>query len=293
MLGPLPVPASGQEPKLERLRSLFADMGSVLVCFSGGVDSALVLSVAHQVLGDKAVAMTAVSPSLAPSEKTLAIDVARQIGARHELVESHEIEDENYLANRTDRCFYCKSELYRLSVDKRALWGLGHIVNGTNLDDLGDYRPGLEAAKQAGVRSPLVEAEFRKSDIRRIGSLIGLSVWDKPAAACLSSRIPYGTRVTEERLAQIGALEAELHALGLRQVRVRWHAVSSTEGTVAGAIARIEVAEDELLRAFELREAIARAGKEHGFSYVTLDLQGYRMGSHNEVLAHKRLPVLV
>jgi uncharacterized protein len=248
--------------------------------------------VAHEVLGEKAVAMTAVSPSLAPGEKALAIDVARQIGARHELVESHEIEDENYLANHTDRCFHCKSELYKLSVDKRALWGLAHIVNGTNLDDLGDYRPGLEAAKRAEVRSPLVEAEFRKADIRRIAALVGLSVWDKPAAACLSSRIPYGTRVTRERLAQIGALEAELHALGLRQVRVRWHAVSSTEGTVGGAIARIEVAEDELGRAFELRGALARAGKQHGFSYVTLDLQGYRMGSHNEVLAGKRLPVL-
>jgi uncharacterized protein len=267
-------------------------MGSVLVCFSGGVDSAFVLSVAHEVLGDKAVAMTAVSPSLAPGEKALAIEVARQIGARHELVESLEIEDENYLANRTDRCFYCKSELYRLSVDKRALWGLRHIVNGTNLDDLGDYRPGLEAAKRAGARSPLVEAEFRKSDIRKIAALVGLSVWDKPAAACLSSRIPYGTRVTRERLEQIGSLEAELHAHGLRQVRVRWHAVSSTEGTVPGAIARIEVAEDELGRAFELREALARAGKEHGFSYVTLDLQGYRTGSHNEVLAGKRLPVV-
>jgi uncharacterized protein len=268
-------------------------MGSVLVCFSGGVDSALVLSVAHQVLGDKAVAMTAVSPSLAPAEKTLAIEVARQIGARHELVESHEIEDENYLANHTDRCFYCKSELYRLSVEKRPLWGLAHIVNGTNLDDLGDYRPGLEAAKRAGARSPLVEAEFRKSDIRRIGALVGLSVWDKPAAACLSSRIPYGTRVTRERLSQIGAMEAELHALGLRQVRVRWHAVSSTEGTIPGAIARIEVAEEELRRAFELREALTRAGKDHGFSYVTLDLQGYRTGSHNEVLIGKHLPIVV
>jgi uncharacterized protein len=294
MLAPPVSPTSvfGPEPKLDRLRGLFSEMGSVLVCFSGGVDSAFVLSVAHQVLGDKAVAMTAVSPSLAPGEKALAIDVARQIGARHELVESLEIEDENYLANHTDRCFHCKSELYRLSTEKRALWGLGHVVNGTNLDDLGDYRPGLEAAKNAGARSPLVEAEFRKSDIRRIAALVGLSVWDKPAAACLSSRIPYGTRVTRERLEQIGDLEADLHALGLRQVRVRWHAISITEGTVPGAIARIEVAEDELRRAFDLREALTRAGKNRGFSYVTLDLQGYRTGSHNEVLAGKRLPVI-
>ncbi len=287
-----PLPALGPEPKLDRLRDLFAEMGSALICFSGGVDSAFVLAVAHQMLGDKAVAMTAVSPSLAPGEKTLAIEVARQIGARHELVESQEIEDENYLANRTDRCFHCKSELYRLSAEKSAVWGLGHVVNGTNLDDLGDYRPGLEAAKRAGVRSPLVEAEFRKSDIRRIAALVGLSVWDKPAAACLSSRLPYGTRVTRERLAQIGDLEAELHALGLRQVRVRWHAVSTAEGTVPGAIARIEVGEDEIDRAFELRGALTRAGKSHGFAYTTLDLQGYRTGSHNEVLAGKRLPLV-
>jgi len=267
-------------------------MGSALVCFSGGVDSAFVLAVAHQVLGDRAVAMTAVSPSLAPAERTLAIEVAAQIGARHELVESLEIEDESYLQNHSDRCFHCKSELYRLTTEKRPLWGLAHVVNGTNKDDLGDYRPGLEAARLAGVRSPLVEADFGKEDIRRIASKLGLSVWDKPAAACLSSRIPYGTRVTRERLAQIAALEADLHALGLRQVRVRWHAVSSGEASPEAAIARIEVAEGELARAFELRADMTRAGKQHGFAYVTLDLQGYPMGSHNEVLGSKRLPVV-
>jgi pyridinium-3,5-biscarboxylic acid mononucleotide sulfurtransferase len=281
------------EPKLERLERLFGEMGSVLVCFSGGVDSAFVLAVAHRVLGERAVAMTAVSPSLAPYEKELAIEVARGIGARHELVESREIEDENYLKNDSDRCFHCKSELYRLTAEKRPLWGLSFVVNGTNLDDLGDYRPGIEAAKRAGVRSPLVETEFRKDDIRRVAASIGLSVWDKPAAACLSSRLPYGTRVTRERLAQIGALEANLHALGLRQVRVRWHPVSS-EGPRAGelAMARIEVGEEELASALRLRLDLTKAGKKYGFSYVTLDLQGYRTGSHNEVLGSKRLPVL-
>jgi len=283
---------SEPEPKLERLRGLFAEMGSALVCFSGGVDSAFVLAVAHQVLGDRAVAMTAVSPSLAPEERALAVSVAAQIGARHELVESMEIEDESYLQNHSDRCFHCKSELYRLTTVKRPAWGLAHVVNGTNLDDLGDYRPGLEAARNAGVRSPLVEAEFHKEDIRRIASKIGLSVWDKPAAACLSSRIPYGTRVSRERLAQIGSLEADLHALGLRQVRVRWHAVSTGEATPEASIARIEVAEPELARAFELRAEMTRAGKARGFAYVTLDLQGYRMGSHNEVLPGKRLTLL-
>jgi uncharacterized protein len=283
--------APATDPMLARLEGLFAAMGSVLVCFSGGVDSAFVLAVAHRVLGERAVAMTAVSPSLAPAERELAVAVAAQIGARHELVESHEIEDENYLRNHGDRCFHCKSELYRLTGEKRPLWGLAQVVNGTNLDDLGDYRPGLEAAKRAGVRSPLVEAEFRKDDVRRVASSLGLSVWDKPAAACLSSRLPYGTRVTRERLTQIGDLEADLHALGLKQVRVRWHEVSSGAERQA-SMARIEVAQAELARAFELRDALARAAKKRGFAYATLDLEGYRTGSHNEVLASKRLPVL-
>jgi pyridinium-3,5-biscarboxylic acid mononucleotide sulfurtransferase len=280
------------EPKLERLEGIFRRMGSVLVCFSGGVDSAFVLAVAHRVLGERAVAMTAVSPSLAPAEKDLAVSVARAIGARHELVESHEIDDEDYLKNDSDRCFHCKSELYRITAEKRPAWGLAHVVNGTNLDDLGDYRPGLTAAKNAGVRSPLVEAEFRKTDIRRVAAAIGLPVWDKPAAACLSSRLPYGTRVTRERLAQIGALEADLRALGLRQVRVRWHPVSAEGPQTDAAIARIEVAEEELAHAFERRTEMTQAGKRHGFAFVTLDLLGYRTGSMNEVLGKKRLTLL-
>jgi uncharacterized protein len=269
------------DPHQERLFSLLQAMESVLVCYSGGVDSALVLAAAHEVLGVRAVGMTAVSPSLAPSEKELASAVARRIGARHELVESHEIDDPDYQRNGPDRCFHCKSELYDISTLKQKEWGIAHVVNGTNLDDLGDHRPGLEAAKRAGVRSVLVEAGFHKADVRRVAELMGLSVWDKPASACLSSRIPYGTSVTRERLAQIAGLEAELHALGLRQVRVRWHAVSTDESR---SIARIEVEKGELLRAFEARDAIAAAGRRFGFNYVTLDLEGYRMGSHNEVL---------
>lgn len=286
---------SNRMEKLEKLRALLRDMGSVLVCYSGGIDSAFVLAVAHEVLGPRAVGMTAVSPSLAPYEKDAAASVAKQIGARHELVLSNEIEDPHYVANNSDRCFYCKSELYRISAAKQKEWGLAFVVNGTNTDDLGDYRPGLEAAKNAEVRSPLVECGFTKEDVRKGAALIGLSIWDKPASACLSSRIPYGTQVTRERLAQIGGLEAEIRALGIRQLRVRWHALGDNAGQsreMGGAIARVEIARDEMMKAFDKRDAIVEAGKRYGFKYVTMDLQGYRTGSHNEVLSGRSLRVL-
>lgn len=293
------------DPQLEQLRALLRAMGSVLVCYSGGVDSALVLAVAHETLGQRAVGLTAVSPSLAPFEKDAAIAIAAQIGARHELVDSREIERPGYVANAPDRCFHCKSELYDIALAKAREWTLACVVNGTNLDDLGDHRPGLEAAKSTGIRSILVECSFRKEDVRRCARLMGLTIWDKPASACLSSRIPYGTTVTRERLAQIGGLEAELRALGLRQVRVRWHALRSVSASVAPiapsddrvasgadrfeqALARIEVARAELVQAFEQRDEIIEAGKRFGFAYVTLDLQGYRTGSHNEVIVAGR-----
>jgi uncharacterized protein len=286
----VPLPA---DPLLDRLVRIFQEMGSVLVCYSGGIDSAFVLAVGHRVLGANCIGMTAVSPSLAPFEQEEAIAIATAIGARHELVESNEIEDEGYAKNDVNRCFHCKSELYRISAKKKIEWRVADVVNGTNLDDLGDYRPGLEAAKEAGARSPLVEAGFKKEDVRRLAKEMGLRIWDKPAAACLSSRLPYGTRVTRERLAQIAALEGDLHTLGIRQARVRWHQASTAvEGTREAAIARIEIGRDEMLKAFDAREAIVEAGKRAGFAYVTLDLAGYRTGSHNEVLAKRVLPVV-
>jgi len=278
------------DTQLEHLRATIRQMGSALVCYSGGVDSALVAAVAHEVLGPRAVALTAVSPSLAPFEKEAAISIAKQIGVRHELVASHEIDRPGYVANATDRCFHCKTELYEIAEGKRYDWGFDHLLNGTNLDDLGDHRPGLDAAKRANVRSVLVECGFRKEDVRRCAQQLGLAVWDKPASACLSSRIPYGTAVTRDRLAQIGGFEAEMKSLGFRQVRVRWPGLGGAADE--RALARVEVAREELARAFDLREAIVEAGKHFGFAYVTLDLQGYRMGSHNEVVTGRSLRVV-
>jgi uncharacterized protein len=275
---------SATREKLARLADHVRNLGSVLVCYSGGIDSALVLAVATRELGARAIGMTAVSHSLAAEEKRDAEAIAQTLGATHRFVESHELERPGYAANGPDRCFHCKSELYTIAKQKAAEWGLACIANGTNTDDLGDYRPGLEAAREAAVRSPLVEAGFSKADVRAVAQLLGLPIWNKPAAACLSSRIPYGSRVTPERLSQIGGFEAELHALGFLQVRVRWHET----------VARIEVALSELPRLLEAetRDAVLAAGKRHGFAYVTLDLAGYRQGSHNEVLSGRSLRIV-
>ena len=270
--------------KLAAFEQRLLELGSVLVCFSGGVDSAFVLAVAHRMLGGKAIGMTAVSPSLAPAEREGAIALARDLGVDLRLVDSHEMEDERYAANEPDRCFHCKRELFAVAERKRKEWGLSAVLTGANVDDLGDYRPGLKAGEEAGVVSPLIELGFTKQDVREAARGLDLPVWDKPASACLASRIPYGTAVTAERLDQIGRFEAAIHALGFGQVRVRHH----------GRVARIEIEVGELERAAEptTREALVTAGKAAGFQYVALDLGGYRMGSHNEVLPSRSLPVV-
>jgi pyridinium-3,5-biscarboxylic acid mononucleotide sulfurtransferase len=269
--------------KLAELRAWFRQAGSVLVCFSGGTDSALVLAVATAELGPRAVGLTALSPSLADSEKADALRVAETIGAVHRLVETDELSRPEYARNDPDRCYHCKSVLFEVAEQKRREWDLGVTVTGANADDLGDYRPGHEAANKAGVRAPLVELGFTKADVRSLARHLGLAVWDKPAAACLASRIPYGTSVTPERLGQIAGFEAEMHELGFRQVRVRWH----------DRIARLELGQDELVRATQqdVRRRIVEAGKRHGFHYVALDLEGYRQGSHNEVLVGRSLRI--
>jgi uncharacterized protein len=278
----LPAPTAAE--KLDALRALFRDMGSVLVCYSGGIDSALVLAVATEQLGDRAVGMTAISPSLPESERADAVRIAESLGAVHRLVESSELERPGYVANGPDRCFHCKSELYDIAGARQKEWNLAELANGTNLDDLGDHRPGLDAARRARVRSPLLEAGFTKADVRAVAQSLGMDVWDKPAAACLSSRIPYGTSVTPERLARIAGFEAELRALGFRRVRVRFHE----------QIARLELDPSDFPKMVEpeIRNAVTAAGKRHGFAYVTLDLEGYRQGSHNEVLVGRSLRVV-
>jgi len=257
--------------QLLRLRTQLRGLDSVVIAFSGGVDSALLLRVAHDELGDRVLGLTAVGPSLSESERRDAARIANWICAPHRFVESGEIHDPNYRANSSQRCFHCKSELYRITEAVRSELGFRWVANGTNLDDLEDYRPGLAAAKQAGVRSPLVEAGFDKKAVRAAAKLCGLDVWDKPAAACLSSRIPYGTEVTEERLARIERFEGFLRDLDFRHVRVRFHE----------SVARIEVAEADMERALSMRSTIVDGGKNAGFAFVALDLLGYRIGSLN------------
>ena len=257
--------------KYQKLEEILTSLGSILVAFSGGTDSSLVLKVAHDVLGDKAVAMTAVSASLPASERLEAGQIARQIGARHILVESDETSDPEYLANTPNRCFFCKKETYGKLTAYAEAHGFNVIVDGTNADDTGDYRPGRKAASEYHIRSPLLEAGFTKAEIRILSKELGLPNWDKPAAACLSSRIPYGTTITLETLSQVERAEALLHGLGLRQLRVRHH----------GSVARIEAEPEDFPRLLEHRNEIVTALKAIGYTFVSLDLAGFHSGSLN------------
>ena len=263
--------------KRSDLVNILEQMRSVIVAYSGGVDSAFLAAVANETLGRKALSVTAVSPSLAPSELEEATDLANRIGLNFMTIETNEIERPDYQANNPDRCFFCKDELYTHLVRFAEEESFDSIVNGTNVDDLGDYRPGIEAAKQYGVRSPLVEAELTKDDIRVLSRDMHLPTWDKPAQACLSSRIPYGTTVTVEALTKIAKAEQFLRSKGFKQLRVRHHET----------IARIEIEPSDFsaLTSEPLRSDINQEFKNIGYSYITLDLDGFRSGSLNEILS--------
>lgn len=262
--------------KLIQLKQILQGLESALIAYSGGVDSAFLAKVASDCLGKRVIALTALSPSYPSYELEETKRLAAAIGIGHIIVRTKELERADYRANLGDRCYYCKSELYEVCWNKAKELGIGTVLNGTNLDDLGDIRPGLEAGKEWSVRSPLVEAELTKREIRELSRELGLSTWDKQALACLSSRFPPGTEVTEERLKRIDRIESGLVLLGFKNFRVRFHE----------PIARIEVATEELERFLDpqTRAEISRLCHESGFQYATLDLDGYRSGNLNQLL---------
>jgi pyridinium-3,5-biscarboxylic acid mononucleotide sulfurtransferase len=262
--------------KADALDARLASLGSVLVAYSGGIDSAFLAVTATRVLGDRSICITADSPSYPDHHRDLAIGTARAFHLRHEMVRTSEVDNPDYRANPANRCYYCKHELYsRLTTIARER-GFAAVVDGSNADDRGDYRPGRQAAREFGVLSPLDEAGLTKADIRELARLAGMETWDEPASACLSSRIPYHSEVTEEKLRTIDAAERVLRTLGFRIYRVRHHET----------IARLELGKDEIARALEpeMAAAIDRELRALGYAHVTVDLRGYRLGSLNDAL---------
>ncbi|PKN53160.1 MAG: TIGR00268 family protein [Deltaproteobacteria bacterium HGW-Deltaproteobacteria-13] len=264
------------QEKLENLKRLLEQMNSLAVAYSGGVDSTFLLKVAHDVLHDRVIAVTATSATYPERELKEAEAFALNVGIRHIIIHSEELDIEGFAGNPTNRCYLCKKELFSRIREVAGQNGIQYVAEGSNIDDLGDYRPGMQAIKELNIVSPLKEAQLSKDDIRELSKQMGLPTWDKPAFACLSSRFPYGQQITPEKLAMVDRAEQYLLDLGFRQVRVRHH----------GDIARIEVSATERKRFFdvELMEKIHAKFKDIGFAYTALDLQGYRTGSMNEVI---------